>query len=184
MIGFHQKCHSPNIPASALELDNPWKCVYCLKGLKNPYLTESIDVLQSLFEEDSNDTLPQQQQQQKSTAEPSSQPAVPENDVVIKQECLSDDDDDSTYSMEQSTTPSIPSQPSSTTSMHTKKRKVGNTVNIFCIYRQLIKAFVSIFNRVNILMISRRAKQRLSEDLFKNLGESLLDLDLVVIHQL
>ena len=51
-LGFHQKCHSPPIPASAVELDTPWHCVYCLKHSKNPYLTESIDVMQSLFEEE------------------------------------------------------------------------------------------------------------------------------------
>ena len=51
-IGFHQKCHVPNIPASALELDTPWNCVYCLKGVKCPYLTESLDVLQNLLSDD------------------------------------------------------------------------------------------------------------------------------------
>lgn len=50
--GFHQKCHAPSIPASALELDSPWHCLYCQKHTKNPYLTESIDVMQSLFGED------------------------------------------------------------------------------------------------------------------------------------
>ena len=50
--GFHQKCHNPPIPASALELNSPWHCMYCIKQMKNPYLTESIDVMQSLFEED------------------------------------------------------------------------------------------------------------------------------------
>ena len=36
----------------ALELDNPWHCVYCQRKLKNPYLTESIDVMQTLFADD------------------------------------------------------------------------------------------------------------------------------------
>ena len=47
--GYHQKCHSPPIPASALELDTPWNCAYCLRGTKCPYLTESLDVLQNLL---------------------------------------------------------------------------------------------------------------------------------------
>ena len=48
----------PAIPASALELDIPWNCVYCQKGTKCPYLTESLDVLQTLMsdeEEEAND---------------------------------------------------------------------------------------------------------------------------------
>jgi len=40
------------IPAAALQLDNPWKCSYCLKGVKCPYLTESLDVLQNLLSDD------------------------------------------------------------------------------------------------------------------------------------
>ena len=52
LAGFHQKCHIPNIPASALELDTPWNCSYCLKGVKCPYLTESLDVLQNLLSDD------------------------------------------------------------------------------------------------------------------------------------
>ena len=50
--GFHQKCHLPNIPASALELSTPWNCSYCQKGVKCPYLTESLDVLQNLLSDD------------------------------------------------------------------------------------------------------------------------------------
>lgn len=50
--GYHQKCHIPPIPASALELDTPWNCVYCLKGVKCPYLTESLDVLQNLLSDE------------------------------------------------------------------------------------------------------------------------------------
>ena len=50
--GFHQKCHNPCIPASALELDNPWNCTYCQRGMKCPYLTESLDVLQNLLSDD------------------------------------------------------------------------------------------------------------------------------------
>lgn len=52
IIGYHQKCHLPPIPASALELDTPWNCVYCLKGVKCPYLTESLDVLQNLLSDE------------------------------------------------------------------------------------------------------------------------------------
>lgn len=52
LAGFHQKCHIPNIPASALELDTPWNCSYCQKGVKCPYLTESLDVLQNLLSDD------------------------------------------------------------------------------------------------------------------------------------
>ena len=48
-LGYHQKCHSPPIPASALELDTPWNCTYCLRGTKCPYLTESLEVLQNLL---------------------------------------------------------------------------------------------------------------------------------------
>ena len=48
-IGFHQKCHNPPIPASALQLDSPWNCSYCQRGLKCPFLTESLDVLQNLL---------------------------------------------------------------------------------------------------------------------------------------
>ena len=50
--GFHQKCHHPNIPASALELSTPWNCTYCQKGEKCPFLTESLDVLQNLLSDD------------------------------------------------------------------------------------------------------------------------------------
>ena len=50
--GFHQRCHIPPIPASALELDTPWNCSYCQKGTKCPYLTESLDVLQNLLSDD------------------------------------------------------------------------------------------------------------------------------------
>lgn len=52
LIGYHQRCHVPPIPASALELDTPWNCAYCLKGVKCPFLTESLDVLQNLLSED------------------------------------------------------------------------------------------------------------------------------------
>ena len=52
VTGFHQKCHIPNIPASALELSTPWNCSYCQKGIKCPYLTESLDVLQNLLSDD------------------------------------------------------------------------------------------------------------------------------------
>ena len=52
VTGFHQKCHLPNIPASALELSTPWNCSYCQKGIKCPYLTESLDVLQNLLSDD------------------------------------------------------------------------------------------------------------------------------------
>ena len=48
VAGFHQKCHLPNIPASALELSTPWKCSYCQKGVKCPYLIESSDLQQNL----------------------------------------------------------------------------------------------------------------------------------------
>jgi hypothetical protein len=51
-IGYHQKCHVPPIPASALELDTPWNCAYCLRGVKCPYLTESLDVLQNLLSDE------------------------------------------------------------------------------------------------------------------------------------
>ena len=51
-IGFHQRCHNPPIPASALELDSPWNCFYCQKGTKCPFLTESLDVLQNLLSDD------------------------------------------------------------------------------------------------------------------------------------
>ena len=51
-VGFHQKCHIPPIPASALELDTPWNCAYCLRGVKCPYLTESLDVLQNLLSDE------------------------------------------------------------------------------------------------------------------------------------
>ena len=50
--GFHQKCHTPMIPASALQLDSPWNCSYCLRDVKCPYLTESLDVLQNLLSDD------------------------------------------------------------------------------------------------------------------------------------
>ncbi len=42
----------PPIPAHALELDTPWNCIYCQKGAKCPYLTESLDVLQNLLSDD------------------------------------------------------------------------------------------------------------------------------------
>ena len=51
-LGYHQKCHAPPIPATALELNTPWNCTYCLKGVKCPFLTESLDVLQNLLSED------------------------------------------------------------------------------------------------------------------------------------
>lgn len=51
-VGYHQKCHIPPIPASALELDTPWNCAYCLRGVKCPYLTESLDVLQNLLSDE------------------------------------------------------------------------------------------------------------------------------------
>lgn len=54
-LGFHQKCHTPPIPPSALELNSPWHCIYCVRHVKNPYLTESIDVMQSLFEVDDDE---------------------------------------------------------------------------------------------------------------------------------
>ena len=50
--GFHQKCHNPPIPSSALQLDITWNCAYCMKGSKCPYLTESLDVLQNLLSDD------------------------------------------------------------------------------------------------------------------------------------
>ena len=52
LVGYHQKCHTPPIPASALELDTPWNCTYCLRGVKCPYLTESLDVLQNLLSDE------------------------------------------------------------------------------------------------------------------------------------
>lgn len=52
LLGYHQKCHTPPIPASALELDTPWNCTYCLRGVKCPYLTESLDVLQNLLSDE------------------------------------------------------------------------------------------------------------------------------------
>ena len=48
-IGFHQRCHNPSIPASALQLDTPWNCVYCQKGTKCPYLTDSLNAYQTLI---------------------------------------------------------------------------------------------------------------------------------------
>ena len=51
-LGYHQKCHAPPIPATALVLNTPWNCAYCLKGVKCPFLTESLDVLQNLLSED------------------------------------------------------------------------------------------------------------------------------------
>lgn len=47
----------PNIPASALELDTPWNCSYCQKGIKCPYLTESLDVLQNLLSDDEDNSV-------------------------------------------------------------------------------------------------------------------------------
>ena len=47
----------PNIPATALELDTPWNCSYCQKGMKCPYLTESLDVLQNLLSEDEDNSI-------------------------------------------------------------------------------------------------------------------------------
>ena len=55
-IGFHQKCHNPPIPASALQLDIPWNCAYCQNHIKCPYLTESLDVLQNLLSDDNEST--------------------------------------------------------------------------------------------------------------------------------
>ena len=52
LAGFHQRCHVPPIPVSALELDMPWNCTYCQKGSKCPFLTESLDVLQNLLLDD------------------------------------------------------------------------------------------------------------------------------------
>ena len=78
--GFHQKCHNPLIPPSALELDNPWQCVYCEKGTKNPYLTESIDAMQSLFDEEDGDKL--------------NGTDFSSLDIVIKQEKLSDTEEE------------------------------------------------------------------------------------------
>lgn len=49
IIGFHQRCHNPSIPASALQLDTPWNCVYCQKGTKCPYLTDSLNAYQTLI---------------------------------------------------------------------------------------------------------------------------------------
>ncbi len=54
-IGFHQKCHNPTIPASALQLDNPWICSYCQRGIKCPYLNESITVLQNWWSDDNGE---------------------------------------------------------------------------------------------------------------------------------
>lgn len=54
-VGFHQKCHNPPIPISALQFDMPWKCSYCQRNVKCPFLTESLDVLQNLLSDD-NDT--------------------------------------------------------------------------------------------------------------------------------
>lgn len=120
LLGFHQKCHSPSIPASAVELDNPWKCVYCVKGIKNPYLTESIDVLQSLFEEDSStDTSSTVTQSGITTS--ALLPGL--NDVVVKQECLSDDD--STYLEQKPSIPvSVQSPLMASSNTINKKRKV------------------------------------------------------------
>lgn len=56
LIGFHQKCHTPPIPASALQLDIPWKCSYCQRGIKCPFITESLDVLQNLLSDDNETT--------------------------------------------------------------------------------------------------------------------------------
>lgn len=54
--GFHQKCHTPPIPASALQLESPWKCSYCQRGTKCPFITESLDVLQNLLSDDNETT--------------------------------------------------------------------------------------------------------------------------------
>lgn len=61
IIGFHQKCHSPIIPASALQLDSPWNCSYCQRGVKCPFLTESLDVLQNLLSDDNETTTGDEQ---------------------------------------------------------------------------------------------------------------------------
>ena len=42
-VGYHQSCHEPNIPASALEFDAPWMCLYCTVGEVCPYLTNPFE---------------------------------------------------------------------------------------------------------------------------------------------
>lgn len=101
-IGFHQKCHSPTIPASALELDNPWQCVYCLKNTRNPYLTESIDVMQILFEEGDDMEVDIKKE------------IEDEEEIRVKQEITSSDEDSVGY---------WSSQTSSISSLSTRNRK-------------------------------------------------------------
>ena len=43
LSGYHQRCHQPNIPASALEFDAPWMCVYCSVGALCPYLENPFE---------------------------------------------------------------------------------------------------------------------------------------------
>ena len=39
--GYHQKCHSPGIPADALEYFTPWICSYCSKEENNPHIEKN-----------------------------------------------------------------------------------------------------------------------------------------------
>lgn len=42
-IGYHQHCHDPSIPATALEFDAPWMCAYCSIGAFCPYLENPFE---------------------------------------------------------------------------------------------------------------------------------------------
>ena len=41
MTGYHQRCHSPRIPADALEYFSPWICSYCSKEESNPHIEKN-----------------------------------------------------------------------------------------------------------------------------------------------
>eukprot|EP00118_Oscarella_pearsei_P024198 m.301461 g.301461 ORF g.301461 m.301461 type:complete len:1063 (+) comp40810_c0_seq13:289-3477(+) len=42
-VGYHQHCHLPNIPDTALKEDEPWECTYCLRTVTNPHVFESMN---------------------------------------------------------------------------------------------------------------------------------------------
>ncbi|XP_062507084.1 mucin-2-like isoform X2 [Corticium candelabrum] len=45
-VGYHQLCHQPPIPDTALKEDEPWECTYCHRSQSNPHVSEANPFLE------------------------------------------------------------------------------------------------------------------------------------------